>query len=483
MKLRSFKFVWILLIVVNNLFAQDTTVFTFDQFYKVIAINHPVAKQAALLPEMANSQVRMAKGNFDPVLQIDYDKKNTKGVNSYQYFEPEIKIPTRIGLDLKAGVDQSSGASVNPEIGKYDPVTGKTLDVNYSLVYAGFSLPVLRGLLTDQRRIELKQAQILIDLNKAEQLKILNKLFVSASKDYWKWQSAYQKYNYIKEGFLLAQNRLSFIKSRIKEGEEKPIDSVEAFIELKRREVLLAESNLELMNARILLSAYIWDEFNNPVLITPNTIPAAAGSQVVIINSDTLSRLISFAVQQHPELLKYTFKIGQLQFDKKLAIENLKPQFNLSYFPFQTYTNGSSDEVAGLFTKNYKLGFNFKSSLFLRKERGKLQLTSLKVKEAEFALQLGKRDLTNQVVVAYNELENIELMRNLQQDLVDNAALLRIAELQRFESGESSLFLVNQRERALLDAQSKLAEVIAKYAFAKSNLYFSAGLLTPVLNN
>jgi hypothetical protein len=45
------------------------------------------------------------------------------------------------------------------------------------------------------------------------------------------------------------------------------------------------------------------------------------------------------------------------------------------------------------------------------------------------------------------------------------------------------LFLVNQRERALLDAQSKLAEVIAKYAFAKSNLYYSAGLLTPVLNN
>ncbi len=483
MKLKSLKFILIFSIVVNSLFAQDTTVLTFNQFYQLVASHHPIAKQAALLPEMAKSQVIMAKGSFDPVLQVEYDSKLTKGINSYEYVDPEIKIPTLTGIDFKAGVDKSSGASVNPEIGKFDPLTGKTIDVNYSLLYAGFNFPVLRGLLTDQRRNELKQARILVDLNQAEQVKIVNKLFLSASKDYWTWLSAYQKYNYIKEGYLLAQNRLSYIKSRIKEGEEKPIDSVEAFIELKRREVLLAESNLELMNARTLLSAYIWDANNNPVMLTTLTIPAASGSQVVVINSDTLSRLISYAIQLHPEMQKFNYKIGQLQLDKKLAIENLKPQLNVSYYPFQTYTNGTSDEVAGLFSKNYKLGVSFKSSLFLRKERGKLQLTTLKVKETAYAQQIGKRELSNQVIVAYNELENMELMRNLQQTLVDNAALLRSAELQRFEAGESSLFLVNQRERALLDAQSKLAEMIAKYAFAKSNLYFSAGLQTPSLND
>jgi outer membrane protein TolC len=54
--------------------------------------------------------------------------------------------------------------------------------------------------------------------------------------------------------------------------------------------------------------------------------------------------------------------------------------------------------------------------------------------------------------------------------------LLREAEIIRFDAGESSLFLVNQRERTLIEAQSKLAELIAKYAFAKTNLYLAAGI-------
>ncbi len=482
MKLTRINTLFLVFFLAKNLFAQDTIVFSFDQFYKLVAINHPIAKQASLLPDLALSQIKMARGNFDPVLQFNYDKKSTKGVNSYQYLEPEIKLPTLIGLDFKAGVEQSSGASVNPEIGKFDPSTGKTLDVNYSLIYGGFSLPILRGLLTDQRRIELKQARLLLDLNKAEQTKLVNKLFVSAAKDYWKWQSAYQKYNYLKEGYSLAQFRLDFIKSRIKEGEEKPIDSVEAYTELNRREVQLAESYLEYINAKLELTAYLWDEFNNPVVLTDNTIPSSKGSNFVVMNNDTLARLITYAIASHPELQKIAVKINQLQLDRKLAIENLKPQLNIAYYPFQTYTNGNEDEVNGLFSKNYKLGLNFKSSLFLRKERGKLDLTTLKVKETEFSYQQGKRDIANQVSVSFNELENFKKMRLIQQNLVQNAELMRAAELLRFESGESSLFLVNQRERTLLDAQSKLAEIIAKYAFAKSNLYFSAGILNTTID-
>lgn len=457
--------------------AQDTLVFNFSNFIEWVASNHPLAKQANLLPNMGAAQIKIAKGSFDPTLEFNYNQKTTKGINSYQYIEPEIKIPTQIGLEFKAGMDQSSGTSVNPEIGKFDPSTGKTSDVNYQLMYAGFQLPVLRGLLTDQRRIELKQAKVLLELNKAEQTKIIYKLFVSAAKDYWLWQAAYQKYKYIQSGYELAQVRLNFIRSRIKEGEEKPIDSVEAFIELKKREVQLTEANLELSNARTQLSGYLWDANSNPVLLLSSSIPSSLGSQIQPVNQDTLTRLLNYAQMAHPEIQQVVFKLNQLELDNKLAYEYLKPQLNIAYHPFQTYTNGNADEIQGLFAKNYKLGLNFKSSLFLRKERGKIQLTTLKIKETQLALQQGKRDQANRVMIAYNELENLEKLRLLQQALVDNSALLRNAEILRFEAGESSLFMVNQRERTLIEAQSKLAELVAKYAFAKHNLYFSAGLI------
>jgi outer membrane protein TolC len=462
---------------ITTSFAQDSVALSFDQFNLLVATNHPVSKQAFLLPEMAKSQLKIARGSFDPSIQFDIDQKQTKGINTYKYIEPELKIPTLIGLDFKTGIEQSSGTSVNPEIGKFDPNTGKTSDVNYGLFYAGFQLPVLRGLLTDQRRIELRQAKLMIDFNQAEQVKIVNKLFLNAAKDYWNWFAAYQKFNYIKSGLDLAQNRLNFIKSRIKEGEEKPIDSVEAFTELKRREVQFLEANLELMNSRTIVSAYLWDENANPLQLLPSSKPMALGTNLVKYNQDTLLRLIDFASNNHPEMRKFSLKINQLELDRKLAIENLKPQLNFSYLPFQTYTNGNKEEVEGLFAKNYKFGMSFKSSLFLRKERGKFQLSTLKIKETNLAFQQGKRELSNGVLIAFNELENIEKLRAIQQALVENASLLRDAEITRFDAGESSLFLVNQRERTLIEAQSKLAELIAKYAFAKTNLYFAAGII------
>ena len=64
----------------------------------------------------------------------------------------------------------------------------------------------------------------------------------------------------------------------------------------------------------------------------------------------------------------------------------------------------------------------------------------------------------------------------IQEVLVNNAATLRNAEQIRFENGESSLFLVNTRERSLIDAQIKLAEIKSKYAKAKVELQWASGI-------
>jgi outer membrane protein TolC len=66
-------------------------------------------------------------------------------------------------------------------------------------------------------------------------------------------------------------------------------------------------------------------------------------------------------------------------------------------------------------------------------------------------------------------------MMRIQQELVRNADLLLTAEETRFESGESSLFLVNQRERSLIEAKAKLVELTAKYAKAKYQLQWASG--------
>jgi outer membrane protein TolC len=474
---RKISFILFVCLTYFNVFianAQDTIVMPLDGFYNQVMQNHPVIKQAKLLPDIAKAELRSARGGFDPVFSGEYTNKTSDGKNSYTYFSPQLKIPTLIGVDVKGGYDFSSGNSVNPENSKFNSVTNSFPD--YRMYYAGLSLPVLQGLLFDQRRATLRQAQLLQTLAKADQVKIINKILLEAAKDYWDWQQSYEKIKLMRYNVNLAKARLDFISNRIVLGEEKPIDSVEAMIEYKRREVLLIEAELDFRNAGLMLSNFLWDDNVNPLYLKENTIPSDRGTERLNITSDSIGVLVKFAEANHPEIIKLNTKISSLQYDRKLSVEMIKPKLNLDYFPFRSYSNGVSDGVNNIAANNYKFGVTFYSSLFLRKERGKLQMTNYKIRQTEYELQQERRELVNGVYTSNNELINLQQLLVVQEALVRNASMLRDAEVIRFESGESSLFLVNQRERSLIESQAKLVELKAKYAKAKALLQWSAGV-------
>ncbi len=468
----------LLFCICNVISAQDSSVFSFQDFYAQVVNYHPVSKQANLLTQSAKAELLAARGAFDPVISTNYENKTTDGKNSYTYFEPQIKIPTLIGVDVKAGYDQSDGIAVNNDRikilennGQYFPQYGE-----YGMLYAGVNVPILRGFQTDGRRASLRQAQYLQGLNEAERVKVINKLLLSAAKDYWEWQLAYEKLKLMQLSYSLAENRFTFISSRIKGGEDKPIDSVEALIELKRRETLLLETEVEFKNASLSISNYLWNDKNEALQLKASVYPSAIGTEIRKISTDSLQRMVNYTEGNHPELIKLQFKNKQLQIDRKLAIENIKPQLNIEYYPFQTYSKGAQNDVNNIFNRQYKFGASFYSSLFLRKERGKLQQANLKLKNIDFEAQLTKRELVNEVFTNYNNLLNLEQLISIQDVLVKNATTLRDAEQTRFENGESSLFLVNTRERSLIDAQIKQAEINSKYAKAKVQIQWSSGI-------
>ncbi|MCU0422673.1 MAG: TolC family protein [Bacteroidia bacterium] len=471
------RYILILLsfVFTHGLSAQDTVALNFNDYFNQVIKYHPVAAQANTLTPMAKAELRMARGGFDPVIDMDYNNKTGNGKESYTYFTPTLKIPTLPGVELKAGMEQSSGTNIDPERAKYD-AQNNTFN-GYSLLYGGVSVPIGRGLFIDSRRVALRQAQLLQNLNEAERIKQINKLLFEAAKEYWNWYLAYERYKLMQTNMVVASNRLSFIKNRIKLGEEKPIDSVEASIEYKRREVLFVEAMVDFLNAGYMLGNFLWSENNVPVQLKSNVIPAQNGSESIVISSDSLRTLISFADQNHPEIVKLNVKLKQLEFDRRLAAENIKPQVNLNYYPYRSFNSaGEPDGVNNIFANNYKFGVQFYSSLFLRKERGKLALSKFKIKQTEFELIQNKREITNGIYTAYNELDNLAQLIKIQEYLTQSAEVLRNAEEIRFDNGESSLFLVNARERSLIEAQVKLVELRAKYAKAKVALQWGTGV-------
>lgn len=457
------------------LHAQDTSQLSFTHFYQQVLSYHPVISQANTLTQQARAELRSARGAFDPAVDLSYQNKTSAGKNAYTYFTPQLKIPTLPGVDIKTGIEQSSGSNLNPELSKFD-ATNNTFN-GYTMVYGGVSVPVGRGLFIDARRSTLRQAELLQQINEAERIKIINKLLLEAAKAYWDWNLAYEKLMLMQTNLNVARQRLNFINSRIKLGEEKAIDSVEASIEFQRREVLMLEARVEFVNAGYELSNFLWGTNQVPMQLEKGVVPATSPVIRISITADSLAQLVQFAGNQHPELVKQENKLKQLEIERRLAAENLKPQLNLNYYPFRSYNmSGQPDGVNNIFGNNYKLGIEFYSSLFLRKERGKLASVKYKIRQNELELLYTRRELSNAVMSAYNDMDNLGRLLGIQEYLTNSANTLRNAEEVRFESGESSLFLVNTRERSLIEAQVKLAELKAKYIKSQMILQWSSGI-------
>lgn len=447
---------------------QDSvTNFTLSDFYELVLANHPVARQALLLNETARQQLRYARGSFDPKITSDFNEKQFKGSNYFEYWDSQLKTPIWLGgADLSLGFERNTGALLNPE---------NSTDSGNGLLYGGISLPIGRGLLIDSRRVVLRQAQIFEDIAEAERVKLLNKLFLEVAKDYFLWYFYHNQYLSLKNGYDLAKFRFQAVKINVEQGVEASIDSVEAKITLQEREINLQKAEVELQNARLLLSVHIWNTEGMPAELPEWAMPEQTPHQDLPLFP--IDELLAFAEKNHPELVKNRLKLDQLDLERRLARENLKPVVNLKYnYLLQaTQTNIPINDLPG-FSNNYKLGVQVEVPLFMRKERAKLNLARIKIDQTQLEIDMMNREIMAQVRQLHNEFENLSVQLQLQEDMVSNYRIMVNGEVQKFFNGESSLFLVNVREGKLIDAEVKLFDMRQKYAKTLAELLWAAGM-------
>lgn len=452
----------------GNLSADSTRVFTLNDFYGQILRHHPVARQAALLDEKARQEIRVARGLLDPKISSKYYEKELGGKNYFSLWDNSLKIPIWYGTDIKAGFERNRGQNLNPE--NSTPSGG--------LSYIGLSVPLGQGLIIDERRAVIRQAKLMKDLAKAEQISMINKLLLQAAKDYREWVLAYQQRQLYGEGYELAFFRFESVKERVIQGDLPPIDTVEAKMEVQNRKAMLAGSLVMYKNAALVVSNYLWTEENAPLEINDEAlVPETAAPEEEILQQDSLLNLLEVAKVNHPELMKLRVKQEQLGIERKYLADKFKTKISLEYNLIQPGFPVQQEVFAGAYIPdNYTLGFSFNFPLFLRTERGKLQLNKIKQSETGLEQQQSAREIQNQIRSYYNDLVALKEQVELQEEITENALLLRNGEQNLFNNGESSLFLINSREMKLISHQVKLSELKAKYAQTKAMLAWAAGV-------
>lgn len=446
--------------------AQDAEqVLAYEDFNAIVKQHHPMAVQAGLLLEKGDASVQMARGGFDPKLGTDVSQKYFKGDQYYSLIDAGLKVPTWFGIETYAGYEQNGGSFLNPE----NSTSGG------GLVYAGLSLPVGRGLFIDERRAELRKAQIYQRSTAVEQRIMLNELLYEAGKAYWNWFQAYEVLKVYEEAIQLAEFRFNATKQQVLLGDKPSIDTLEAGIQLQNRQLSLQQAQLEFKNATAMLGVYLWQNGQIPLEVEEGTIPVNIETVQLRTAEDLLLDRLDSMVAYHPYLQKYRFKIDQLQIDRRMKVENLKPTLNLKYNALNQVVG--NNPFADLSINNYQWGLEFQLPIPLRKERGALKLAKLKIQDAEMDVINQRARIDYKITASLNEWSTTREQTLLYRQTVQDYEGLLDGERDKFDAGESSLFMVNSRELGYISAQIKYLELLTKNRKAELGTDYSLGIL------
>jgi outer membrane protein TolC len=442
--------------------------FTLENFYFLVLENHPIAKQTALLSDFARQEIRLARGNFDPKVEMQYLTKNFKGIEYYRLFDGQIKFPTATPVEPKVGIERNKGQFLNREhfIGN---------EYDFQQLYIGVAMPLGRGLITDERRIALKQAELFQGLTEAEQIKIINKLLLEAAKDYWGWYNAYYHYRLLNRAVVVAQEIFRRTKINAEQGEAAVIDTIQAKITWQQRLIEQQEALLDFQNTGIVISTYLWDSLGNPLALLPQMAPVLE-KDLLTMSRQELNALAEQARTNHPELRKMSIKIMQLDNERRLAAEFVKPRLDINYSMLNQPFNPWFETTTFDLSDNYKFGLDFSFPLFIRKERAKLAQTRIKISGTEYERTLTERQIINDINATYNAITNTAAILVNLADMVNNYERLLRAELLNLENGESDLFKINIQQEKLIESQTKLVKLLSEYEKQKAMLYWAAGI-------
>lgn len=422
---------------------------TLTEYLNWVLEEHPLAQKARLNPQLRNAQYLQVKGLFDPVLESKFKNKFFQGTNYYSTSETTLSYNTPYAVGLVGHFDVNSGSYVNPT----------DFTSNAGLLSLGLSMPLIKGLVIDERRMAKRRAEVLLEAGNLEQQLALNELLSQSVQLYSDWYYAVQKNNIIDSLVSTSERRFFAVKSRYLGGDRSAMDTLEAYVQNQNRLLQYKESKLEVIKARIALVAFLETVDENKMAILNETISPSTNFKNELAPF-RLATALRPLLETHPELALYANKGESLRIEEKWKVEKLKPKLNVEY---HFLNKDLSEGLPSYFsTNNYKWGAEFSMPLLLREARGDLKVQRIKIEENNLNAEWKR----NQLEQKTNALENAYINTLAQQQLAESNAemykRLLQAENSKLFNGESTLFVVNQRENTYFENAIKALELDKK---------------------
>lgn len=450
------KFLTIFSVFCVSVLSAQTERMSYAEYLGYVKKYHPLVRQANLEVSAAQAALMVARGGFDPKIEVDYTKKEFKGIDYYDLLNSTFKIPTWYGIEVKAGFEQADGIYVDPQVST--PTDG--------LAFVGVQVPLGQGLFINQRMADVRAAKAQLRLGVVQRRLLATQVLYDASKAYFQWKRTYEEFTLYGRYLEFAQVRYEGIRKLILAGDKPAIDSVEAGITVKNRRLSLEESRLKLTKARLELSNYLWID-DVPVELSETIMPEERLAESIVQTLELEKAILDpTSVENHPKIESLKVKLDVLEIERKLKANALLPRLDASY-QYLSAPSYLGDYVG----QDYKIGLNFSFPLFLRKERGSLRLAKLKIQDGNFELSNERLQLRNKIEAQKAEISILAGQQLTIAELVNDYNRMLTSEERLFSVGESSVFLINTRENSLVSAQLSQIDLQNRYLLSHAELF------------
>ena len=423
-----------------------------DDALAIVDSHYPKLLQGKIEVEKASAKSLEKAGAFDPVLLHVSEYKRIQDITVTGEFKNAVHNESLLEMPTRSGIKLFAQIRVNPNDAS-SPILQSGRSGEYS---GGMIVPLMRNFIVNPARAEEQKAKMgeplaSINLN----LSRMNVLF-DCSKSYWDWYAAYQKLLVVKGLLNIAIAREDLVKKRVASGDLPKLTITEAEKEIRRRQGDLYKSQRELTKHALKLSLFLWsDRGNSPPNLSQANIFTAKIAPAQISKLEIESG-IKQALTLRPELAAVTIQKEMTRVDLKLAKNLFLPKVDLIYRQgYDTGVNG----IRNVFTGGVKMAIPIRQ----RKARGLIRQAKANMRKLDIEEEFVKRRIILEVNDAASEL-NASYDRYIQAgEELERSRAVEYGERQRFDLGDSSLFLVNRRERDRAETEKKRIDVFGQY--------------------
>jgi outer membrane protein TolC len=438
---------------------DDCPTLRLDAFLERVLRANPQIRALGLEDERAVAGLLDARGGFDPLLLSGYEYKTEEDKDKLNVLRSGLSLPFDVLMSPSLTLDYRRGLGSS-----VDPSVATSFDGETRL---GLTLTPLQGLFTNKRRATLQKARLEPRRANAIQAAGRNLLLLEATGAFWSWTEANRVLQINRDLLDLAVRRLDFVRRRARVGEAAAIDSVEAELSVVSRQGKVAEAVRKAEQAGVKLSVFLWEADGTPAAFdfAPPPVPS-----LPTVTDEAVRAAAERALTRRPELQEIGVKLEQLRVEQRLARERLRPKLLLE-------AQAVAYDADFGETADVKFGLKIDQPLLFRSARGTVENARVDVLQLDFKRDLTERKVLADVDVAVVALRQAERRVAIAERRVTLARRLQEAEQRRFELGESTLFLVNQREQAFAQAREELVTAQADVLRAYAAYQWSTGII------